>query len=529
MTSRSKPKLRSGPRIPFKWTALAAGVLLAGAASGCVVTDNDDVRGAATWPHAPPVQVCGNSSILGKGPAAAPEGAVVVPAGDNSAVNFTQAGRTFWFAPGTHTLGSGQYAQIIPADDSRYVGAPGAVLDGQKLNRYAFTGRAAGVTIEYLTVQNFGPVGSNNNEGVVNHDSGDNWTIKRNTIKNNAGAGLMIGSRNVVEHNCLTRNEQYGFNAYSQTGPVDVTMDRNELSYNNTYDWEAKIDGCGCTGGGKFWSVTNATVTNNYVHNNKSVGLWADNNNRGFLFENNYVSDNDDVGIFYETSYNAVIRNNTIVRNALVAGPKNPGFPTGGIYLSESGADRRVDTDYNTTLEITGNLLKDNWSGVVLWENADRYCGSPANTSTGECTLVNPDVVTEPACNPGNISEEPYYSDCRWKTQNVKVHGNIFKHNPSHIGAECTFASSCGVSSIMSNSGSYPNWSPYQGAVVQKAITYHQHNAFYDNTYQGSWQFLPFEQSNLKSFGQWLASPYNQDADSALNGSPAPSPTPSTE
>ena len=34
-----------------------------------------------------------------------------------------------------------------------------------------------------------------------------------------------------------------------------------------------------------------------------------------------------------------------------------------------------------------------NWSGVVLWENADRFCGSPNNTSTGYCTLVNTSVV----------------------------------------------------------------------------------------------------------------------------------------
>ena len=32
----------------------------------------------------------------------------------------------------------------------------------------------------------------------------------------------------------------------------------------------------------------------------------------------------------------------------------------------------------------------DNWAGVVAWENADRFAGSPANTSTGNTTLVNP-------------------------------------------------------------------------------------------------------------------------------------------
>lgn len=487
----------------------------AGGAAGDAPVGTNDLRVPTTWPVEPPAEVCGNDELLGNGPASPPDEAVVVPAGDNSAFDFDREGTTFWFAPGTHTLGTNEFDQIIPADNSRFVGAPGAVLDGQKVNRYAFTQQARGVTIEYLTIQNFGPVGGNPNEGVVNHDGGDDWTIRFNTIRENAGAAVMLGSGSVVRYNCVTRNEQYGFNGGSVT---DVVLDHNELSYNATYDWEAKVEGCGCTGAGKFWSVTNATVTHNYVHHNYGAGLWADNNNSGFLIEDNYVADNDGEGILYETSYNAVIRNNAIVRNAHVAGPKNPGFPTGAIYVSESGADSRVDTRYRKSLEITGNLLEDNWSGVVLWENADRYCGSPANTSTGECTLVNPGVVTAETCNEANVSSEPYFTDCRWKTQNVKVHDNLFKHTPGNIGAACTFANSCGVNSIISNFGTVPDWSPYMGRTVQDAITTEQNNRFYDNVYVGSWAFLPYDQSNLKTFAEWQEE-FDQDAGSTLDSS----------
>jgi hypothetical protein len=469
-----------------------------------------------------PVRVCGNDDHLGGGPASAPEGAVVVPAGDNSSVDFTRPGKTYWFAPGTHTFGPGAYGGIEAADDARYVGAPGAVLDGRKTNRYAFTGDARGVTVEHLTVKRFGPKGSNNNEGVVNHDSGDNWTIAHNTISENAGAGVMLGSGNVLRYNCLTRNEQYGFNAYSEAGPRNVTLDHNELSYNNTYDWEAKIEGCGCTGGGKFWSVDGATVTSNFVHHNFGVGLWADNNNRGFLFENNVVADNADVGILYETSYNALVRDNELVRNGLKAGPENPGFPTGAIYVSESGGDSRVAGRYSGRLAITGNRFEDNWSGVVLWENADRYCGSPANTSTGECTLVNPETVTVKTCNADNIAREPYYSDCRWKTQNVEVRDNVFRLSRGGVGSECSLDQGCGFNAVMSNYGSYPDWSPYKGTVVQKAITYRQGNVFRDNTYRGPWRFMPVDQSNVTTFDAWQRSPYGQDRQSTLTPSASP-------
>ena len=87
----------------------------------------------------------------------------------------------------------------------------------------------------------------------------------------------------------------------------------------------------------KFWDVKNAVISGNWVHGNHSVGLWADTNNRGFEVENNYISDNYGYGLIYEISYNAHVEHNTFLRNGLVSGPQNKGFPTGAIYLSESG------------------------------------------------------------------------------------------------------------------------------------------------------------------------------------------------
>ena len=88
-------------------------------------------------------------------------------------------------------------------------------------------------------------------------------------------------------------------------------------------------------------------MTNNRVHHNKGAGLWADTNNKGFRVEGNYINDNDAEGIFYEISYNALVRNNTLIRNALVKGrgfaARGSNFPVGAIYLSESGGDPRVN------------------------------------------------------------------------------------------------------------------------------------------------------------------------------------------
>lgn len=458
--------------------------------------------------------VCGVSSLL-TGPATAPSGAVTVAAGDNSNLDVT-ANTTYYFAPGTHTFGTSQYGQIDAADNDTFIGAPGAVLDGKHVNLYAIVGSATGVTVKYLTIQNFGPAGSNNNEGVVNHDAGHGWTIEYDTIQGNAGAGVFVGTNDVVKYNCLTQNGQYGFSAYENDGVSNVILSNNEISYNNTYRWESHSPGCGCTGGGKFWATNGATITDNWFHDNyEGPGLWADTNNNDFDIEDNLFSDNDNSAIIYEISYNALIKGNTFLRNGNVDGPTNPGFPTGAIYISESGGDSRVAARYQT-ISITQNQFTDNYGGVVLWENADRFCNSPANSSSGTCTLVNPTVATLSTCVQGTIAGAPYYSDCRWKTQNVEVTHNTFAFDPANIGAGCTAANTCGFQGIFSNWGTYPSWSPYMAAVIEDAITFNQKNVFSDNTYTGPWMFMAHDQGVSLSASEWQAAPYNQDMGSTF-------------
>src|SRR5437660_6920120 len=133
----------------------------------------------------------------------APAGAVVVdPAVDNDVYAKTEAnppGTTFWLAPGRHTLGTDPLGQVIPKAGDVFLGAPGAVLDGRGVNRFAFTQDSANVTIRNLTVQGFV---APQDQGVVNHDSADGWVIENSTIQNNRGAGLMAGAHQQVRHDC---------------------------------------------------------------------------------------------------------------------------------------------------------------------------------------------------------------------------------------------------------------------------------------------------------------------------------------
>jgi hypothetical protein len=482
-------------------------------------------------PTAPPARICGSPGLVG--PERRPPGfrRVTTAQSLEKAVNTAAAGTRFWLTTGVHTLGDGEYDQVAPKDGMVFLGAPGAVLDGRRTNHYAFTGQARRVTIAYLTIQNFGTsLLDNLNEGVVNHDTGDGWNIRWNTVRWNGGAGVFLGDGNRVTHNCLRANGQYGFSAYEDDqnnpdgsvtpdqGVRDVVLAHNEIAYNNTGRYDLTDPSCGCTGGGKFWAVENADVTHNWVHHNHGVGLWADTNNTGFLISHNYIGYNDAEGVMYETSYNAEISFNTFKRNAIPRGPTDDGFPIPALYLSEAGSDSRAGREYGDEFRVIGNRFIDNWGGVVGWENADRFAGSPANSSTGTTTLVNPTVATVENCgNPDLIGTKPYIDDCRWKTQHLRVQGNLFRFTPSHLGPTCTTEELCGFNGLFSQYGSSPEWSPYQDTVVMDDITFAQDNRWLENRYEGPWNFMAWEMGTPVPRSTWRGPRYQQDAGSTFD------------
>jgi hypothetical protein len=455
---------------------------------------------AAGAPTTPPAEICGNSGVL-RGPATAPIGAVTVPAGNNSGLTLNKPATTYWFAPGTHTLGFGQFSQIIPADKDSYIGAPGAIISGQGMNDFAFTQDATDVMIEYLTIKDFGRPGGNNNQGVVNHDSGSNWTIEHNTIEDDAGAGVMLGSNDILKNNCITENGQYGFSSYTPSGPKNITITHNEISYNDTYNWEEKDPGCGCSGGGKLWDTDGVTFTDNYLHNNENVGIWADTDNSGIDISDNFISDNYSEGVIYEISYNGLISDNTFIHNGVGSGPKIGNFPTGAIYISESGSDSRVPGPYGNVFSITGNTFTDNWSGVVLWENSNRFCGPDSPDNAGSlCTLVDPSVASTKTCRMPQIAGNPLFTDCRWRTLNVSITDNEFTFTRTGVGNGCSVLNGCGFNAIFSIYGST---APYRGWIVPRNISDNQNNHFAYNSYTGPWLFMAVNQGIIVSPAQW--------------------------
>jgi hypothetical protein len=467
-------------------------------------------------PTTPPVTWC--ESGLPRSPyTSAPKGAVRVPAGDNNA-RFTyemKKNTTYWFAPGMHTRVS-----VQAADGDTFLGAPGAILDGRNATHYAFTGQYNDtsdehITIKYLTIEDYDPMQAG---GAVNGNGNNGWTEEYDLMRDNSpGAAMMLGGDNTVSDNCMTENGEYGFNGYSYVdetyehtfthGATKITFTNNDVSYNNTQKTESGIEG-----GGKFWQNGDVRVTGNYFHNNiDSPGVWMDTDNAGFLVKDNYISGNGREGLMYEISYNADIIDNTFVDNGMQQGPLNSGFPTGAIYISESGGNSSVPSTYRGELNIQGNVFTDNWAGVILYQNANRYVGDgqdPGTLTPPKGVSMRTWITTEgPKICPSHLAERSpidYHSLCQWRTQNVTVHDNQFNYDPSDsvYGGKCTKASSCGQNglfSVYSSTAAYPKYT------VCNAIANDQGNVFADNTYTGPWLFMYFNQGLLTSWSRWTS------------------------
>src|SRR5207249_2286459 len=119
----------------------------------CSADDNPGV-GSAPASTTPTAAVCDKVQA---GPGTAPAGAVRIDSAvTDDLVSKTRSSppsTTFWLMPGTHRLSDERYDQVTPKDGDIYLGAPGAILDGRKINEYAFTGQARDVAIRYLTVR----------------------------------------------------------------------------------------------------------------------------------------------------------------------------------------------------------------------------------------------------------------------------------------------------------------------------------------------------------------------------------------
>jgi parallel beta-helix repeat protein len=221
-------------------------------------------------------------------------------------VNANPEGTTFCFRPGAYRL----TGPVLARSRDRFVGEPGAVLDGQGavakgIWGYGGQGGQRDVLVQGLTLVNF------TDTAVV---MGWHWTVSRNDIHHNQ-TGIAANSYGTLDSNYIHENRQYGIIG----GPgTDLLILNNEVARNNTSvncRGACAADAGGSKIVGSSVGTFNLTWRNNNVHDNIGPGIWSDGNVRA-TYEGNIVSNNSGPGILHELSWDAIIRNNTLKDNA---------------------------------------------------------------------------------------------------------------------------------------------------------------------------------------------------------------------
>ncbi|MFQ5554424.1 MAG: right-handed parallel beta-helix repeat-containing protein, partial [Acidimicrobiia bacterium] len=286
----------------------------------------------------------------------------VVPAGASiqATVNSLPPGAALYLEAGLHPRQS-----VSPKPGQTFVGAPGALLDGQGQYVHAFASKGPpavdNVTISGVEITGYDPA---HNEGAI-HTDGSGWTVSDCEIHHTDNVGIVLTDGGVVERCNLHHNKQTAIRIDGATGAVVAD---NEIANNNYLDAHMHIG----SGGAEFTNTTNLVVRGNHVHDNHGHGLWAVADNVDVLYEGNVVENNYRAGIFHAQSYAAIIRNNTLRNNGTVPGSVTSPRKDAGILIA--GPD----------VEVYGNTVVDNFNAISFFNEAPRI-GSlgPTNVRNG--------------------------------------------------------------------------------------------------------------------------------------------------
>ena len=177
--------------------------------------------------------------------------------------------------------------------------------------RSAFSGSAANVTVQNLTVEKYAVPAQMG--AIGDQYPGNGWQVLNATARLNHGAGIAIGSGGLVRGSNASNNGNEGIHAVGS----NITIASNTISNNNYAGFDAGWE----AGGLKSASVTNLMVKLNTVANNIGPGLWTDINSTGVTYDSNTVTNNANEGIKHEISYAATISNNTVSNNGSAFSP----------------------------------------------------------------------------------------------------------------------------------------------------------------------------------------------------------------
>jgi len=217
-------------------------------------------------------------------------GAVVVPAETGAlarAIGSHGTDTVFYLKAGVHL----ENGEMRPKAGSVFVGAPGAILDGENTTAKCFIHDGAVipytasapryvVTLRNLVIRNY--CSADQECALMVHDAGQGWAraladpgdrngwlIEHCSFTANRAGGAYLGSA-CMARNCLfADNGQIGVKACGRNVRLlHCRSTRNNVDRKFNYMWEA--------GGTKFWGVKDMLIEGGEYDHNGGFGLWFD-------------------------------------------------------------------------------------------------------------------------------------------------------------------------------------------------------------------------------------------------------------
>ena len=295
-----------------------------------------------------------------------------VPAGYDAAVptgwsiqavaNAQPPGAKIWIEKGVHLRQT-----VTPRTNQQFVGAPGAILDGLGEFDSAFSGSASGLVIDGIEFRNY--------DAAV-FASGPGWTVRNNTFGINDYGVRSNAAGTVVSGNTFTDIVRGPILMVDATNP---TIDDNTIVRANTAKDTVYAAGI------RLRNVSGATVSNNEIRDSYGYGIWYADGSYNTTVTDNEVTDAWMAGIFNDYAYVATISGNTVSNSG-----DNPDLGlTEGSGIKVRGPD----------VEIFGNTLIDNKSGVIIYDNSLTVAAGPRGPYIPDRVDVHDNLIIESGIN----------------------------------------------------------------------------------------------------------------------------------
>ncbi len=255
---------------------------------------------------------------------------------------------------------------------------------------------------------------------------GSTDTVFRNNeaFYNHADGVTTNSTGSLFQYNRFHDNGQAG----AQSGGLNTVMDHNDFVHNNVFGY-MKNDGA--EGGLKVNFGKGAKVTNNYVYNNLSFGIYFDENANDAMIEGNLVDNNWAAGIIFWISDTATIAHNTVTNNGLSYTKGRGGTGCNPIDISCNWGGIALGDSANT--DIYDNTLVGNAAGITLIE---AFRASTAKLTIPELknNQVHGNIVTMGPHSTGvKQASGPSGFDAFSAAANNKFYGNTY-HLPDLAG-----------------------------------------------------------------------------------------------